>query len=257
MLNMQFFLWDEFVKERLFERQHGFWLYLFSLLQSCLIWFSTRRILSTLFIVGTHSLALFVVIFILPRQLWSLVAEVGRKSHQHQQNIFSSGHRLRCFFARNSAFIRLQGDVSRLYGMATFRFFLVAYPQNAYLLMCLLLDEGLQEKQRSTSFKVGTSMLLVQQLIIILLVHVFAARQATTVHRPVKPMNGLFMDSLKSHLQFSFRMRLKMAAYLQNFNVTNRYGLAYGKMGSVTYSSFGKSMAFYWKFLVYAYKLFS
>ncbi len=258
-LNMHFTLfWEEFSRAKLFDEvEYGHWLYALFLLQSGLQLVATRRLLSTLFLVASNALPLFAILFILPRQLVTLVAKMGQ-----QKNIFSTGHRLKGFFAKNTAYIRLLGDVSRLYGTATFRFFLVAYPQNAHLLMCLLLEEeeGVGGRQRSTTFKVGIATLLAQQLIIILLVHIFSARLATAVHRPVRPVNGLFMlGSLKdSHgLRFSFRARLKMAAYLAHFNVVNRYGLTYGRVSAVTYASFGRSMVFYGKFLIYAYRLFA
>src|SRR5699024_5200191 len=96
-----------------------------------------------------------------------------------------------------------------------------------------------------------------QQLLIILVVYVFAVRLAIAVHRPVRPMTDLFIGSLNSNLHFTFRIRLKMASYLQHFSTMNRYGLNYGKMGPMTYASFGKSLIFYTKFLIYAYRLFS
>ncbi|KAH9391577.1 hypothetical protein TYRP_022753, partial [Tyrophagus putrescentiae] len=239
-LNMHFTLfWEEFARAKLFDEvEYGHWLYALFLLQSGLQLVATRRLLSTLFLVASNALPLFAILFILPRQLVTLVAKMGQ-----QKNIFSTGHRLKGFFAKNTAYIRLLGDVSRLYGTATFRFFLVAYPQNAHLLMCLLLEEeeGVGGRQRSTTFKVGIATLLAQQLIIILLVHVFSARLATAVHRPVRLVNA----------------RLKMAAYLAHFNVVNRYGLTYGRVGAVTYASFGRSMVFYGKFLIYAYRLFA
>ncbi len=235
----------------------GVWLYGLFQVHAWLMFAVTRRVLSTLFLLGSHAFPVDTMLYILPQQLRSCLEELKR-SH-HRQNIFSTSHRLKRFLARNTAYICLLGDSNRLYGTATFRFFLVAYPQNAYMLMSLLLEGGGDDAQtnRSSSFKVALVVLLVQQQMIIFLMHVFSVQLATAVHRPVRPMTALFLGSLQSNLKFSFRIRLKMAAYLQHFNTDNRYGLSYGKVGSVTYASFGKSLVFYWKFLIFAYKLFS
>ena len=251
---MQFTYFELLSREGVFEETFTRALPLLILSQTIafLLYISTLRLFTTLFQVASHGLSLYALLFIIPKQLWTSLADIREK---HQQNIFSTGFRLRSFFSRTAAYLRLLGDANRLYGAASFRYFLVSYPENAYMIMCLLF-EGL-EQPRSATFKLTLFTLLAQQLIIIFLVHVFSVRLATAVHRPVKPMTTLFLGSLNSNLQFSFRVRFKMAAYLQNFNVSKRYGVNYGKVGAMTYTSFGRSLIFYWKFLIYSYKLFS
>ena len=257
---VQIIFYREFNAEGLFlNEQGGLWQYALFQFHAWLLFASLRRLLSTLFLTGAHGFSVNAMLYIIPRQMLTCIEEIKRR--RPQQNIFSTCHRLRRFLAQNAAYIRLLGDSNRLYGTAVFRFFLVAYPQNAHLLMSLLLegreDGDVQQTKRSTSFKATVIVLLAQQQMIIFLMHVFSVQLATSVHKPVQPMTALFLGSLQSNLKFSFRIRLKMAAYLQHFNTDNRYGLSYGKVGAVTYSSFGKSLVFYWKFLIFAYKLFS
>lgn len=241
-------------------------------LQAVLFFSATRLILAALFLLGTYALTLNLVLLIEQRQMWRLLLEMTNdKGRRKWGNFLQTGRRLSRFYQLGSRYLRLLADANRLYGPATLRFFLVAYPQNAHLLMCLLLQRegggsgtgsGSKVGGRTGAFTFGTSILLAQQLFIMFAVHVFSARMAGSFHRAVKPLTALLTAESTAHANWankvaSFRSRLRLATYLQAMNVSNRYGLRYGSVGAVTYASFARSLVFYGKFLIYSFRLFS
>lgn len=252
---VQYIFFCEFEKEGLFGKIHSNWLYINFQLQITLFFTSIRCIFSALFLFGTFTLTLYAILFIQRRQMWVLVMEIKRQKNKYILGL--TGSRLQKFYSLSNAYLRLLADANKLYGPAILRFFLVAYPENAHLLMFLLFQKSGSEGQseRSGSLTVGLIFLIGQQLFVMFAVHVFSARMAHDFHRPVKPLRTVFLAGNGSRVNFNDR--IKLAAYLQALNVSNRYGLRYGKVGAITYASFGKSLIFYLKLLIYSYRLFN
>lgn len=228
---------------------------------------SFERLLTASFLTSVHGLPIYAIIFTVSTQLnafSTLLKERLVESWQQQRQQMATkqrasiclgpafGHSLRDFLAHNVAYLRLLADGNRVYGQSVYLFFLVAYPENAYLLMRFLF------KNHSTSAWVAVSVLIPQQLFLMFAIQLFAARMAVTFHRPVKPMMTIFQQLNQNFSNCSTRVLLKVSTYLQHFHVNNRYGIAlYGKVGTTTYASYFKSVVFYMKFLVFAYKLFA
>lgn len=229
---------------------------------------SFERLLTASFLTSVHGLPIYAIIFTVSTQLnafSTLLKERLVESWQQQQRQQMAtkqrasicfgpafGHSLRDFLAHNVAYLRLLADGNRVYGQSVYLFFLVAYPENAYLLMRFLF------KNHSTSAWVAVSVLIPQQLFLMFAIQLFAARMAVTFHRPVKPMMTIFQELNQNFSNCSTRVFLKVSTYLQHFHMNNRYGIAlYGKVGTTTYASYFKSVVFYMKFLVFAYKLFA
>lgn len=259
---MQYTFYLEFQKEGLFCTQNNgsYWWYFNFQIQAALYFICAQKVLSALFLLGTHALTLNFVFLIIRRQMWTLFEDI--KKHT---SIFRTGSLLNNFYALSSRYLTLLDNSNRLFGPATFRFFLVAYPENAHLLMFMLMGKSRSEGQnsRSGSLTFGLSILIFEQFFVMFAVHIFSARMAISFHKPVKPLTTIFLagsGNLKTNWVNKFtsiRARLRLALYIQALNVLNRYGLRYGKVGAVTYVSFGRSLVFYIKFLIYAYKLFS
>lgn len=153
------------------------------------------------------------------------------------------------FVQKNFAVTLLKwlADINRIYGTIICWFIATTLPLNALLVMMLFLSKDL-------SFKVATICVVIAafQVFFLFGLSLFAARQAGQFHQTVKGFIGFF---IKSTSVMSFNFRLKVAIFIDHFYTTNRYTLNLGKVSKVDFALFGRLLFFYFKFLIFAFKL--
>ena len=228
-----------------------------------LVFFTVQKLTTFHALAIVNGIPIFAILSILTTQLLNFLIDLkkkmlscvsilgAKKTGTSEITLSIIARSFQHFFAHNAAYLRLLADANRVYGSVLYLFFLIAYPVNANLLMSLLLQK------HSFSMTIGISTVILQQLFLMFALQLFCARMAVAFHRPVKPMMTIFLQLNQVFSNSNvLQVRLMAALYLQHFHVDNRYGITYGKIGNINYASYSKSIVFYLKFLVFAYKLF-
>ncbi len=169
---------------------------------------------------------------------------------QSGKRAFFSGLRLRLHLRYNADSAAFLADFNRLYGTGMWAFFLVGYPENAFMWMGVILtgSEGGKNSQSSKwGLQKGVSPLL-RALVLVtsVLADLFtfallykAIGLTARMYDCASYMTGVAVHS--KSIQGDLKSRLKLERYLDLFHSKTRpHTVTYGRHGPVTTASFGK-----------------
>lgn len=193
-------------------------------LNGTLFYLTMRFVFEVYYLIASISMILAVIGYYRHSQMWAFL----RRSSLPLKVKFP------LFLRHTHAYIAFLTDFNHIYGRALFAFFLYAFPNNATLLMVLLLDST-----KSASFQMVACFLVLGEFIFIFGVHLHAVQNTLHFHRPVKywrrfPAKGTEREKV------SVRLKLQLAVYLETFLTNNMYYISFGKYGSISYASYRK-----------------
>lgn len=139
-------------------------------------------------------------------------------------------------------------DINRLYGAAIPVFLFLHCPLNGVLAVALLMG-AINRHLLALAY-----IILTIQWAFILGIHFFCITICKRLHLPAKHFLKLFVNYRGSCFQH-IKRRLKMTTYLEQFYTQNVFSVTYGRFGKITYSSFFRNVFYYFKFLLFVYKL--
>lgn len=155
-------------------------------------------------------------------------------------------------------------DINRIYGRLICCFIGTTLPLNALLVMMLIFSAHL-------SLKVAAACVVIAafQVTFLFGLSLFAARQAGQFHGLIKGLLGLSVRVWKTSSSSGSRLlgpraprllgpfRLKVALFIEHFHTRNPYTLNLGSLGKVDFAFLRRLLFFYFKFLIFAFKLMS
>lgn len=123
---------------------------------------------------------------------------------------------------------------------------LVVLPTNAIMVMLLVLVP----LRRSLVFVLA--IIIAFEILIVFIMHLRMAYVAVKLHLPAKKLMHLFVH--QEHFNDVIE-KLKLSEHIERFHCTNSYTVCYGKIGKLSFASFGKHILCYCKLIVFAYKI--
>lgn len=153
------------------------------------------------------------------------------------------------FLNENQRSLAILRDINAIYGNFLFVFFLINTPLNATILMTFTLGSI----SLTTETRLFFIIILVGQSIFLVAVALYPIVLSLKLHEPARKLLAL---PAKSMNRWPLLCRLKFTNYLEQFHTKNLYTINLGQFGGkITYQSTGRHLFFYFKLLIFAYKL--
>ncbi len=137
-------------------------------------------------------------------------------------------------------------DNGLIYGKALFLYLLLNIPANAVFIMMLIFSP-----MKLFTYCVFCVVVLLQ-LAVVFAVHLFTAFLSIKFHSPVK---RIMQFQVKSKPMKGLNNQLKLIFYIEQMHTSKPYTINYGKFGGITFSSFGKHLFYYLKFIFFSFRI--
>ncbi|KAI2807235.1 hypothetical protein BLOT_009198, partial [Blomia tropicalis] len=113
-------------------------------------------------------------------------------------------------------------------------FLITNCPVNACLIMWITIS------QLSVEGTFICTVIFIYQATVIFAVHIFLSFPSKLLHKPASIFNSFMVNKQGRTNIDQFKTRWKLAIFIGTFHVQQRYGITYGPIGLITYSSFIK-----------------
>lgn len=145
--------------------------------------------------------------------------------------------------------LKLLADMNHIYGIALLILMLVNLPINALILMLLFMGK------LNPSLLVLAVIIAFFQTFFISIVNFCCAVLSLRFYHPAKRFLSLSYRLQEKKCFLPLKTKLKMAFFIQLFYVKNQFTFNFGKYSKITFKNVGRSLFYYIKILIFAYRL--